>query len=141
VNDLDSGNIAGASITFKVEKSWLEQNGIAMDDVVLSHYTGNAWDQLETSVSSDDGEYVYYVAKTPGFSTFAITTRSDSEDSYVASDDATGSAADSGVTGSETTDEMPGTQEDKGTPGFGIFLGIMSVSMITALMRQKNRNE
>jgi PGF-pre-PGF domain-containing protein len=141
VSDVASDNIAGASITFKVEKSWLEQNGIASDDVVLSHYTGSAWDQLETTVSSDDGEYVYYVAKTPGFSTFAISTRSGSEGSYVASNDATGSAADSGVTGSETTDEMPDTQEDKGTPGFGILLGIMGVSMVAALMRQKNRNE
>ncbi|MBP1907846.1 PGF-pre-PGF domain-containing protein [Methanolobus bombayensis] len=141
VSELDAGKIAGASITFKVEKSWLEENGISTDDVVLSHYTGSKWDQLETSVSSDDGEYVYYVAKTPGFSTFAISTRSDSEEDYVASDDTIGSDADSGETESEATDEMPDAEEDKGTPGFGILLGIMGVSMVAALMRQKNRNE
>jgi PGF-pre-PGF domain-containing protein len=139
VSDVDSDNIAGASIAFKVEKSWLEQNGISTDDVVLSHYTGSAWDQLETSISSDDGEYVYYAAKTPGFSTFAISTRSDSEDDYVASGDETGS--DSGDSESETTGEIPDTEEDKGIPGFGILLGIMGISMVAALMRQKNRNE
>ncbi|MDK2939515.1 MAG: hypothetical protein PWQ51_1680 [Methanolobus sp.] len=140
VSELDSENIAGASITFKVEKSWLEENGISTDDVVLSHYTGSAWDQLETSVSSDDGEYVYYIAKTPGFSTFAISTRSDSEAEYVSSGDSTGSDADSGEMESEAADEMPDTEEDKGTPGFGILLGIMGVSMVAALIRQKNRN-
>ncbi|WP_340819671.1 PGF-pre-PGF domain-containing protein [Methanolobus sp. WCC4] len=139
VSDVESDNIAGASITFKVERSWLEQNGISTDDVVLSHYTGSAWDQLETSVSSDDGEYVYYVARTPSFSTFAISTRS--EEDYVSSGDVTGSDADSGQTESEATDEMPDTEEDKGTPGFGILLGIIGVSMVVALMRQKNRNE
>jgi PGF-CTERM protein len=41
---------------------------------------------------------------------------------------------------SEAADEMPDTEEDKGTPGFGIVLGIMGVSMVAALMRQKNRN-
>jgi PGF-pre-PGF domain-containing protein len=138
VSELDTENIAGASITFKVEKSWLEENGISTDDVVLSHYTGSAWDQLETTVSSDDGEYVYYVAKTPGFSTFAISTRS--EEDYVSSEDVTGPDADSGEMESEAADEMPDAEEDKGTPGFGILLGIMGVSMVAALMRQKNRN-
>ena len=140
VSELDAENIAGASITFKVEKSWLEENGISTDDVVLSHYTGSAWDQLETAVSSDDGEYVYYVAKTPSFSTFAISTRSDSEEDYVSSGDVTGYDADSEEVETEAADEMPDTEEDKGTPGFGILLGIMGVSMVAALMRQKNRN-
>jgi PGF-pre-PGF domain-containing protein len=140
VSELDAGNIAGASITFKVEKSWLKENGISTDDVVLSHYTGSAWDQLDTTVSSDDGEYVYYVAKTPGFSTFAISTRSDSEDDYVASGDATGSDSDAEDTESEPADEMPDTEDDNGLPGFGVLLGIMGVSIVAALMRQKNRN-
>ncbi|WP_321429648.1 PGF-pre-PGF domain-containing protein [uncultured Methanolobus sp.] len=141
VSELDAGSIAGASITFKVEKSWLKENGISTDDVVLSHYTGSAWDQLDTTVSSDDGEYVYYVAKTPGFSTFAISTRSDSEDDYVASGDVTGSDSDAEDTESEPEDEMPDTEDDNGLPGFGILLGIMGVSIVAALMRQKNRNE
>ncbi|SFM47810.1 PGF-pre-PGF domain-containing protein [Methanolobus profundi] len=137
VSDIDAENIAGATITFKVEKTWLEQNGISTDDVVLSHYAGSAWEQLETSVSDDDGEYVYYVAKTPGFSTFAISTRSDSEETYVTSEDSTTGTGEM----ADDTDEMPVEEETPDTPGFEMIFGILGVSLVAALLRPKNRNE
>ncbi|HLD00191.1 MAG TPA: PGF-pre-PGF domain-containing protein, partial [Candidatus Nanoarchaeia archaeon] len=42
------------------------------NDVALYHYADDKWGQLATTVGQDDGTYVHYSAKTPGFSYFVI---------------------------------------------------------------------
>jgi PGF-pre-PGF domain-containing protein len=64
--------ISDVIIRFKVEKSWLNSNDVDQDSIVLSRYSDGKWTLLETSFESDDGDYLYYTAKTPGFSPFAI---------------------------------------------------------------------
>ncbi len=71
VSNLNQDNIESAKITFKVDKSWLQQNNYAYSDIVLYRYT-SAWDTLQTTVLREDDNYVYFSAETPGFSTFAI---------------------------------------------------------------------
>lgn len=68
-----SGNQSEATIYFKVKKSWLEQNSLQKENIVLSHYTEGGWVELPTEIIDEDGEYVYYAADTPGFSFFAIS--------------------------------------------------------------------
>ena len=69
--NIDDSNIDNAKVTFKVDKSWLTENKVDKSSVKLArHHDG--WDSLPTEISSEDGDYVYYVATTPGFSTFAI---------------------------------------------------------------------
>ncbi|MBU2443939.1 MAG: PGF-pre-PGF domain-containing protein, partial [Nanoarchaeota archaeon] len=63
-----------ATIEFRVKKSWLTQNGVSKENVVLQRYTTN-WDDLPTSVQREDSEYVYFTAQTHGFSIFAIGTK------------------------------------------------------------------
>ncbi len=64
--------ISDVVIRFKVEKSWVYFNGIEQDSIVLSRYSNEKWTLLDTSFESEDGDYLYYTAKTPGFSPFAI---------------------------------------------------------------------
>lgn len=63
-------NMKDTIIRFKVLKSWL---GDKSGDMVLQRYKDGAWTEIPTTKLSDDGTYIYYEAKTPGFSTFAAT--------------------------------------------------------------------
>ncbi len=58
-------------IKFKVNNTWLEQNGLDMDKVVLLRYTAQ-WDELPAARVSRDANYTWYEVSVPGFSTFAI---------------------------------------------------------------------
>lgn len=140
VSDLDSENIAGASITFRVEKTWLEENGIGTDNVVLSHYTGNDWEQLETSVSGEEGDYVYYVAKTPGFSTFAIGSRTISETANLEAEDGTDQEL-SGETDVTDAEDNSENEDGQSIPGFEILYSVLGISVVTALLRPGKRKE
>ncbi|MBI4175978.1 MAG: PGF-pre-PGF domain-containing protein, partial [Candidatus Aenigmarchaeota archaeon] len=65
---------ATAKIDFKVPiASWLQANNIDKTTVKLKRYVNGDWEALPTSLVSEDANYVYYKADSPGFSTFAIT--------------------------------------------------------------------
>jgi len=66
-------NITSAAITFKVEKSWIENQNIDPDTVALRRYHGGQWQDLITEKIREDDNYIYYVAITPGFSVFAVS--------------------------------------------------------------------
>ncbi len=68
--------ITTAKMSFSVTKSWMTQNGITEDQIVLSRYADGKWNELETAILSSDDTKVNYQAITPGFSYFAVTIRS-----------------------------------------------------------------
>lgn len=71
----NSDNIKNAVIGFKVEKAWLEKNGIDTDDKDSLNlwYYDKAWNKLDTTrLEESNNTYVYYEAKTPGFGPFVI---------------------------------------------------------------------
>ena len=68
-----SKNIENAVVCFKVEKSWIQDKKIDKSSIILNRYSDKKWDELPTSLSSEDGKYLYLTAQTPGFSSFAIT--------------------------------------------------------------------
>ncbi len=70
-------NIADARIGFKIELSWLEDNGMDADNVRLYRYHEGAWQELVTVVLDRDDKYIYFEAQTPGFSPFAVGTLPD----------------------------------------------------------------
>ena len=70
------GAFTDATIKFKVEKAWLAEKQLTKEAVALHHYENGAWTQLSTMVGEDDGTYVHYSAKTPGFSYFVIGEKS-----------------------------------------------------------------
>jgi PGF-pre-PGF domain-containing protein len=69
--NLNDSNIGSAHIKFKVPKLWLTNNSIDSSTVSLYRFT-TQWDKLATAKLSEDSNYVYYQAETPGFSYFAI---------------------------------------------------------------------
>lgn len=65
--------LSDARIVFRVEKTWLSENRIDPASIRMFRYSGGSWNQLPTSMTGEDDTYVYYLARTPGFSAFAIS--------------------------------------------------------------------
>ncbi len=68
--------IENASIEFKVDKTWVQNNNIDLSTVTLNRYSGSSWNALPTTLVKDEGAYYYFKAKTSGFSPFSITGES-----------------------------------------------------------------
>jgi len=68
----ESDDISSILITFKVEKSWIEENNIDKETIILLRYHNNEWQKLTTTFKSENDKNVYYEAEVPGLSTFAI---------------------------------------------------------------------
>jgi PGF-pre-PGF domain-containing protein len=66
------GSIGSLTIKFKVEQTWLTENNIDKNNVVLMRYHNNAWEHLDTTMLNEDTTHVYYQATATGLSTFAI---------------------------------------------------------------------
>jgi PGF-pre-PGF domain-containing protein len=70
---LSSDAIGNSKINFKVEKEWLDENEIDISTITLCRYSGG-WGELPTEVQGEDEDYYYFIATTPGFSPFAISS-------------------------------------------------------------------
>lgn len=72
--NITDNDISSASIKFKVEKSWIDANGINESTITLYRYdpaTG-AWTGLATTKIGEDVTYAYFQSTSPGLSEFAI---------------------------------------------------------------------
>ncbi|MFH1642827.1 MAG: PGF-pre-PGF domain-containing protein [Nanoarchaeota archaeon] len=78
VKNLDNSNVESSTMQFKVKKSELTDMGISESDIVLSRYTDGKWTVLPTTKVTSDANEVTYEATSPGFSYFAITSKSSS---------------------------------------------------------------
>lgn len=67
--------ISKGNIDFKVEKAWLTEKGLTKENIALFRYNNDVWNQLNTVLGTDDGQYIHFSAKTPGFSYFLIGER------------------------------------------------------------------
>jgi PGF-pre-PGF domain-containing protein len=65
----------------KVDKDWITDRNISMGSITMNRYSDKKWTQLPTSLSGKDEKYLYFTAKTPGFSSFAITGKTISQGS------------------------------------------------------------
>ncbi|WP_135604002.1 PGF-pre-PGF domain-containing protein [Methanococcoides sp. NM1] len=66
-------NIAEPFIGFRVSKSWINENEIDETTITIYRNHDGKWTKFPTTILSEDMEYIYFEAKTPGFSPFAIT--------------------------------------------------------------------
>ncbi|KKG16550.1 MULTISPECIES: PGF-pre-PGF domain-containing protein, partial [unclassified Methanosarcina] len=71
-----SKNIENPTLSFKVEKAWIQDKLIEQDSITLNRYDEKVWTQLPASLSGEDKKYLYFTAETPGFASFAITGES-----------------------------------------------------------------
>ncbi len=69
-------NIGNAVAGFRVSKTWISENGVIVDSITLQYFDED-WNSLQTVKVSEDDEYIYFEAETPGFSPFAITANSE----------------------------------------------------------------
>jgi PGF-pre-PGF domain-containing protein len=69
---LSNADISTATITFKVERSWIKNQNIDETTITLYRYHAGEWQPLTTEKGWEDEEYIYFTAMTPGFSVFAI---------------------------------------------------------------------
>lgn len=73
--NLTATDIATATIEFKVNKSWINENDIDETTITLNRYsniTGN-WRALPTTKIEEDNTSLYFESETPGFSFFAVS--------------------------------------------------------------------
>jgi PGF-pre-PGF domain-containing protein len=86
---VEEDDLEFTEINFTVEKTWLHRNNINRSDmnINLMRYYKNQWQKINTTLIDEDGEYLYFTAKTPGFSTFAVVGGNIVEKSSLLSDD------------------------------------------------------
>lgn len=71
---LGASDYLNGKIEFHVMKSWLAENGVNADQVVLYHLEGSVWKAQPTVRSMDEIDRINYRATVSGFSPFAIST-------------------------------------------------------------------
>ena len=69
----NAGNLENAVICFRVDKSWIQDKNISQFSITLNRYSEKKWNELPASLLKQDDRYLYFTARTPGFSPFAIT--------------------------------------------------------------------
>ncbi|WP_129597731.1 TIGR04279 domain-containing protein [Methanohalophilus profundi] len=75
---LNEDVIDNVTISFSVDKNWLDENDVDAANIRLLRYT-TEWTPLSTTMTGEDEDRVYYTAQTPGFSSFAIVADTDAE--------------------------------------------------------------
>lgn len=66
-------SIENASFEFSVEKSWISEENLVKESIVLLHHKGENWNKLDTTIVGENSSHIFYSASTPDFSTFVIT--------------------------------------------------------------------
>ena len=69
---ITEGSFKSLRLTFKVQKTWFEENQIDTNSILLMRYHNSTWQNLTTTQVGEDAAYYYFEAETPGLSTFAI---------------------------------------------------------------------
>lgn len=131
-----SDTISEPEISFSIEKSWLNKNDVDSGDVRLMRYTSQ-WDELETSVTDENDDYVHFTASTPGFSPFAIVVPGEA----VSTKTDTGTIAETDTTGETATSteeaEDETSEEGSGLPGFEAITLVSMLGLAFLIKRMK----
>ncbi|WP_440955843.1 NosD domain-containing protein [Methanosarcina sp. Mfa9] len=133
-------NIGNAVIGFRVEKEWLESNGVDENAVLLYRYSGEEWSALVTRVTGDDENFVYFEAETPGYSPFSIVASqveiTVKEDSKVS--ETTGNPVDAKVENNTSEAATEGGEEK--APGFGAGFALAGIVCVLCVLREKKHS-
>jgi FOG: PKD repeat len=120
-------NIENAVVYFKVAKSWVQDDKIDKSSITLNRYSDKTWSQLPTSLISEDDNYLYLKAKTPGFSLFAITGKTTTSGTQAQSMNDTQNNATAKIDQTPERTQNSNTSGKAGTktPGFETASGIV----------------
>jgi PGF-pre-PGF domain-containing protein len=140
----DEDNLDNAIVNFRVEKSWLQEKGIDHSSIVLNRYSDKKWNELPTTLLSEDEKCLYLKAEAPGFSPFAITGQTTAKENVIEilpESNTEDLEQNNGITGSEVekpegTENTNTPQEEKvSVPGFEIIyciIGLLGVFLYKA---------
>ena len=134
-------NIDNVSVSFKLERSWITHNNIDITTIEMNRYNSGKWNPLTTSLIRQDDTYMYFEAKTPGFSPFVITGKQ----GYIGNPNKPG---DEGITATPTdvidttnevvdTPDLTLTRDENRTPGFNLFAGLLIFLIIVLFIKRK----
>ena len=83
--NIKDDELSKATIRFEVAKSWMADNNILPEDVILNHYKHEKWEELPTAVIKEDPEsllnisinsnVIIYESTTDSFSYFSISIK------------------------------------------------------------------
>jgi PGF-pre-PGF domain-containing protein len=134
-------NIENAVICFKVEKAWIKDKKIDPDSITLYRYNDGKWNKLETSLSEEDNKYLYFIAKTPGFSPFVIKGESTTKEAgnETVPKNNTLNSGENITPGAEPKTPTEKNTENSKIPGFKVVYGI--ISLCTLLLYKKTRHD
>ena len=71
-NYIEEKDIQTLEFKFKVEKAWINNNKIDKSTVKLIRYHDGEWQNLSTTLDAENETCIYYIAESPGCSTFAV---------------------------------------------------------------------
>jgi PGF-pre-PGF domain-containing protein len=128
---ISSHNADNIMINFRVSWEWINENNIDPATIRMTRYHDGEWQELPTGKVSDDGEYLYFVAETQGFSIFSVVG-----DELKA---VTGEAEPVAATFAEDDTGEPVTAGDKKTPGFTAVSGLIFVSFAFLASRRSRQ--
>ncbi|MCO5381346.1 MAG: pectinesterase family protein [Methanosarcina barkeri] len=136
-----SDNIENPVVCFKVEKSWIQDKKIDQASIILNRYNEKKWAQLPVTLLREDNRYLYFTAKTSGFSFFAITGKSvETESGAKVKSENTTQPLEQNKTTAEAEQKTGAEQEpEKGKitsiPGFEMIFGI--ACLITVFIHKR----
>ncbi|WP_164888548.1 PGF-pre-PGF domain-containing protein [Methanosarcina sp. MSH10X1] len=139
---ITSKDVKDPVVCFKIEKTWLHDRKIDRNSITLSRYSGKEWVQLPVSLSGEDKRYLYFTAKTPGFSFFAITGKAAEKGSEAENE--TGTDTRNPLQDSKASETEPeaetgkesGTGKSTNMPGFEVVCGVVC---LLAVFRYKRK--
>jgi hypothetical protein len=132
-------NIENSVICFKVEKAWIEDKKIDPASITLYRYSEEKWNKLETSQLKEDNKYLYFTAKTPGFSPFAIKGESTVKEAgnITAPKNNTQQSREDTTPQAEQKTPTEKNTENKKIPGFETVYGITSLLILFLYKKTK----
>jgi len=131
-----SKNIENPVVCFKVEKSWIKDKMIDQDSIILNRYSEKKWEQSPVNLSGEDDKFLYFTAKTSGFSSFAITgTAKPSPEETVTKTEIDYPET---VNKNNTTNKEPQNEQKEilSTPGFEIYYGVAGMLALLLYKRK-----
>lgn len=137
-------NLENAKISFRVNRTWINENNIALSTITLLRFSEEKWNSLPTKQVGEDTKYLYFEAETPGFSPFAITgnqntgSQDTGSDITQALDGENPSGSETGAAGDGDEASETGTKDKfKSMPGFEV-LPLMLCLLLYRIMKRKN---
>jgi len=130
---ISDAQLEKAEIKFQVSLSWLKDNNIAQDSVFLKRDALTTWEAVETEYLSEDANYAYFSAITPGFSYFAITGTTGSGYVEPLEEIPTGTEAPPVTTPAPTTTAPP-TAPPTTAPPEGLPVGTIILALVVIVI-------